>query len=915
MISIFKSIFVLLQLSFQLQQSIKAHSTRSEPIQSVYQLNSASLQILPRLSSQLTSTTTLNKRNLHPPSPSHLRHNDSLLLRFSIPSSSSKSPSSTQFSLSLHPTPDLIHPDAKINYHSFDSDTGQTTFTTHPLLPEHVLAYTGWVIEESSVETWWAEEHASIVRPPVWASSFDDPRVLGWARILVHDTTQMKSHDHLDQLVWEGSFTVNDQLWHVKPLRTFNQMRHSKDTIPIPLVSHVRGGLVAWPENDDLSQPDHTSSGSHSDSISSPNPSSCGHDDLAFNVDPEHQVYQIPSASDPYMSSEFQFASHAPSSLTTPSMSTLMESLFGLPLSRPINSPRSQFSPALVAHPSRVNTLLKRQIQSSDISGLGNASMSNFINSIGTTTGCPIEARVVFIGVAADCTYVSRYGTQDAARTAILNNVNSASALYLKTFNVSIGVVELNVQSPVCPKTPDPNIPWNIGCPESGPTGLDLNERLSAFSQWRGNKGGGDGAGLWHLMTNCSTGSEVGVAWLGQLCQVDATPGSSGQVTSGTGVTGSSTNEWTVMAHEMAHNFGAIHDCAAGCSLTSSCCPMTSSSCDTNSNYIMSPVATKKSTAFSPCSIGNVCTSLRDSLNTTCLVKPGQRSVISLQQCGNGIVEPGEDCDPGQGSSPCCDAKTCKFSSGSVCDPINSPCCTSTCQYASSNVVCRPSIDPQCDQAERCTGRDASCPVDGFIENGKSCGNSSAGLTCASGMCTSRDQQCQVHGTSLRLKTACPASATSTCQVACVDPTGRADCVILSNNFVDGTTCGYGGRCSQGKCQSGSVLDTAKSWFMSNLSIGIPVVIAAGILGLMILSAIGRCLINMFRRGSGRRTLTPSNLPILPKPEEGVQPPPQHPHNLQPTLHPMYLPPPPPAASHNDPRSGWVDPTAWNGRA
>ncbi|KAH9820845.1 disintegrin-like metalloprotease [Melampsora americana] len=910
-----QSILPLLLLSFSNQ--IKAHSIRSDPIQSVYQLNSASLQILPRLSSQSTSSTTLNKRNLHPPSPSHLRHNDSLLLRFSIPPSS-RNPSSTQFSFSLHPTPDLIHPDAKINYHSFDSNTGQTTLNTLPLLPEDVLAYTGWVIEESSVETWWAEEHASIVRPPVWASSFDDPRVLGWARILVHDTTQMKSHDHLDQFVWEGSFTINGQLWHVKPLETFNQMRHSKDTIPIPLDSHVRGGLVAWPEDDDSTQSDNTLTISHANSISSQYPASCGHDNLAFNVDPEHQVYQTPSTSDAYISSQFQFAPYDPSPFSAPSMSTLLESLFGLPLLRPMANPRSQSSPTLAAHPSRVNNLLRRQILGGDISGLGNTSMSNFVNSIGSTTGCPIGARVAFIGVAADCTYVSRYGTQDAARTAILNNVNSASALYLKTFNVSIGVVELNVQSPVCPKTPDQNSPWNIGCPESGSQGLDLNQRLSAFSDWRGKKGGSDGAGLWHLMTNCSTGSEVGVAWLGQLCQVDATPGSTGQVTSGTGVTASSANEWTVMAHEIAHNFGAIHDCAGGCSLTSPCCPMSPSSCDTNSNYLMSPVATKKSTAFSPCSIGNVCTTLRDSLNTTCLVKPGQRSVISLQQCGNGIVEPGEDCDPGQGSSPCCDSKTCKFSSGSVCDPVNSPCCTGTCQFASSDVVCRPSIDPQCDQAEKCTGHDASCPTDGFVENGKSCGNSSAGLTCASGMCTSRDQQCQVHGTSLRLQTACPASATSTCQVACVDPTGRADCVILSNNFVDGTTCGYGGRCSQGKCQSGSVLDTAKSWFMSNLSIGIPIVIAAGILGLMFLWAIGRCLFNMVRSGRARRTLTPSNVPILPKPEEGLQPPPTHPNNAQPTLHPMYLPlqpGAPPVAPHNETRAGWVDPTAWNGRA
>ena len=100
----------------------------------------------------------------------------------------------------------------------------------------------------------------------------------------------------------------------------------------------------------------------------------------------------------------------------------------------------------------------------------------------------------------------------------------------------------------------DVHSPWNVGCPESGASGLDLNARLSVFSQWRGDKGGSDGAGLWHLMTNCSTGSEVGVAWLGQLCAVTAS-GQAGQMTSGTGVTAQSRNEWQVMAHGASGSF------------------------------------------------------------------------------------------------------------------------------------------------------------------------------------------------------------------------------------------------------------------------------------------------------------------------------------------------------------------------
>lgn len=63
-----------------------------------------------------------------------------------------------------------------------------------------------------------------------------------------------------------------------------------------------------------------------------------------------------------------------------------------------------------------------------------------------------------------------------------------------------------------CPTTTDPAFPWNVPCTDN----VTLDARLSLFSQWRGTKGN-DGAGLWHLMSGCPTGTEVGIAWLGTL--------------------------------------------------------------------------------------------------------------------------------------------------------------------------------------------------------------------------------------------------------------------------------------------------------------------------------------------------------------------------------------------------------------
>lgn len=340
------------------------------------------------------------------------------------------------------------------------------------------------------------------------------------------------------------------------------------------------------------------------------------------------------------------------------------------------------------------------------------------------------------MGVAADCSYTQQYGSSAAATTQILNNWNSASSLYKTSFNVTLGIVELSVQDPICPTTPPANAQWNVPCSNS----TDLNTRLSLFSQWRGQKGSGDGAGLWHLMSGCPTGTEIGVAWLGTLCNTQAS-GSNPQVVSGTAVTTANRAEWQVVAHETGHNFGAIHDCASGCQSTDGCCSLTTSTCNANGGFVMSPVSEPGEVTFSACSVGNICESylsacasasincssdsitgslLQSTLNTTCLQDPDtSKKIISLQMCGNGIVEAGEDCDPGVGNtSPCCNSATCKFTAGALCDPLSSECCSSQCKFAPSTQVCRPAKDPQCDIAEMCTGNSSSCPADQTVKDG-----------------------------------------------------------------------------------------------------------------------------------------------------------------------------------------------------
>ncbi|TYJ53027.1 hypothetical protein B9479_006357 [Cryptococcus floricola] len=552
---------------------------------------------------------------------------------------------------------------------------------------------------------------------------------------------------------------------------------------------------------------------------------------------------------------------------------------FNDPHHNPLFRPASPLTP-----PSLFAPLLDNLWKRDDTAG-GMDISTNYIDSINSTSGCPNTQKIVYMGVALDCTYIASYGSTDAARTQVLNDWNQVSALYKQTFNISIGIIELQVQNLTCPTTAVTGEEWNVGCSDD----VTLDERLSRFSAWRGNKGD-DGAGLWHLMSACPTDSEVGVAWLGTLCQTDSST-QSGQTVSGTGISTATKTEWSLVSHEIGHGFGAIHDCTSGCSLSGSCCPLSKSTCDADSQFIMNPTTSSSETKFSGCTLGNICTNIGNrQVSTSCIENPGARSVISLQQCGNGIVEDGEDCDPGGNStSACCDSSTCKFISNAKCDPSNSACCTSSCQYAAANTTCRAAVDPTCDFAETCPGDSADCPEDKTADDGKSCG--SDGLACAGGVCTSLNKQCASAGGSLGLTTACGQKDDTSCVVSCKDPNSTNQCVVLQTPLIDGSSCGYAGHCYNSTCEKGSWQDTAAAWYKQNLQISIPVTIVAALLFLALVVAICRCIARgcTGNRGAAGKKYKGQQVPTMAQ-----YPPPPAPPGMM-----ASAPPPPPAGGMN----------------
>jgi hypothetical protein len=71
---------------------------------------------------------------------------------------------------------------------------------------------------------------------------------------------------------------------------------------------------------------------------------------------------------------------------------------------------------------------------------------------------------------------------------------------------------------------------------------------------------------------------------------------------------------------------------------------------------------------------------------------PDGKLLHGEKNCGNGIVENGEDCDCGQTSNPdcekCCNITTCMFKAGATCSDTNGPCCKN-CQLRKQGTICR----------------------------------------------------------------------------------------------------------------------------------------------------------------------------------------------------------------------------------
>ncbi|KAM9622480.1 LOW QUALITY PROTEIN: disintegrin and metalloproteinase domain-containing protein 5-like [Trichechus inunguis] len=111
--------------------------------------------------------------------------------------------------------------------------------------------------------------------------------------------------------------------------------------------------------------------------------------------------------------------------------------------------------------------------------------------------------------------------------------------------------------------------------------------------------------------------------------------------------------------------------------------------------------------------------------------------------CGNGILEPGEQCDCGTSLNcthkRCCDPRTCALKKGMKCG--SGTCCTKDCKVKPSGALCRESIDKECDFNEYCNGTSSDCVPNTYVRDGQFCDSGEA--FCYNGRCRTFDKQCQ----------------------------------------------------------------------------------------------------------------------------------------------------------------------------
>jgi len=435
---------------------------------------------------------------------------------------------------------------------------------------------------------------------------------------------------------------------------------------------------------------------------------------------------------------------------------------------------------------------------------------------------------------------VNDYSRSRALGSRVLTSsaaiVQSTAALYASGpfgFNITVQLraqVSLPFGDPWPRPGPCSTSGGNDACDPA--TEIDTSELLTSFSSWReeamasGLVPAHDNAALFsHLDFG---GAVVGLAHKPGMCSADR----SATVNQ---VTHTLPFSAALLAHEMGHNFGLSHNEQLTCGAT---------------GRIMDGIVDygrPAPTAWSNCSAvgmdtffrgdpagcsGGGCTTQAAYGTTTypaCLDAAATQVWTPAPECGNGVVEAGEDCDCGVRNctvvDPCCDGALCRLLPSAQCSAHDACCDNATCTLlgAGQPVSCRPSEGP-CDPAEWCLGDSRACPGDAHRPAGEQCPSAAVGGAaavdspslydgaCFAGTCRSHAAQCRASEALFNLGalTDCSAFDDDNGDAACGELWcgSSGSCFKLTGLLYvsDGTPCRTDSQCQGGACVSSALL-------------------------------------------------------------------------------------------------------------
>lgn len=276
--------------------------------------------------------------------------------------------------------------------------------------------------------------------------------------------------------------------------------------------------------------------------------------------------------------------------------------------------------------------------------------------------------RLLDVSVVADAQFWNRFG-QDAPGH-LQDLFNQVDGIYQADLGIALQIRQMVIYT-------------SASAQPFATTGTSAVEALVELANARSNDptfsiSAGD---ITHLVLGSDLGGPIGVAWLGGVCDPLNGTGLS-QVTSRPGYLAT-----VLVAHEIGHNLGALHDGQPG------------SGCESApTGHIMWPTLyTSVEDSFSSCSAG----AIENRISAASCI--GEAIPVG---CGDGVLDPGEECDDGNNTGGDCCRLNCTFDlAGVPCAGAGELCWDDVCDGAGT-CASVPNNEP-CSSGDACM--DAHC--------------------------------------------------------------------------------------------------------------------------------------------------------------------------------------------------------------